>query len=323
MTFKGQKTPKKKSELPKLAEPETPKSFNSVRTRSKSVSRIESTKFDFEPKTPDKPSSSAVNRGFQSARSSMRARSLSRAASDEPKTPKRSAREVRSSISSEDEKTIQTSVSTRSKTLTKSQPSTEDLISTPRMTRKQTKMCNEKYELIVLDESPKKTPKKAPLTNRNSGLTPKLKELNIRLKKKEDKSDEYEIMKENNFVDENDENSQDSDADYAVEKKGRKTPKSVKKKSEPRTPSSVKRKLNVDQSATPKRLSLRRNLLLTPSMKERTLPVLKAATPLQEARKRLHVSAVPKSLPCREEEFNNIFSFLRSKILDESSGLVE
>ncbi|XP_017886459.1 origin recognition complex subunit 1 [Ceratina calcarata] len=59
---------------------------------------------------------------------------------------------------------------------------------------------------------------------------------------------------------------------------------------------------------------------LTPSLGKRKSTLLKPATPLQEARSRLHVSAVPKSLPCREEEFNNIFTFLRGKLEDKSGG---
>ncbi|XP_076630565.1 origin recognition complex subunit 1 [Colletes latitarsis] len=59
---------------------------------------------------------------------------------------------------------------------------------------------------------------------------------------------------------------------------------------------------------------------LTPSMRERHGTLIKPATPLQEARSRLHVSAVPKSLPCREEEFNNIFTFLKGKLEDKSGG---
>jgi origin recognition complex subunit 1 len=34
----------------------------------------------------------------------------------------------------------------------------------------------------------------------------------------------------------------------------------------------------------------------------------------------LHVSAVPDSLPCREKEFEDIFSFVESKILDGTGG---
>jgi len=59
---------------------------------------------------------------------------------------------------------------------------------------------------------------------------------------------------------------------------------------------------------------------LTPSMKVRTDILVKPITPLQEIRTRLHVSAVPKSLPCREEEFNNIYTFLESKLIDNSGG---
>ncbi|XP_011701490.1 PREDICTED: origin recognition complex subunit 1 isoform X2 [Wasmannia auropunctata] len=61
---------------------------------------------------------------------------------------------------------------------------------------------------------------------------------------------------------------------------------------------------------------------LTPSMKMRTDILAKPITPLQEIRTRLHVSAVPKSLPCREEEFNNIYTFLESKLMDKSGGSI-
>ena len=43
-------------------------------------------------------------------------------------------------------------------------------------------------------------------------------------------------------------------------------------------------------------------------------------TPLQEARVRLHVSAVPESLPCREEEFAQIQQFVADKLVDQSGG---
>ena len=35
---------------------------------------------------------------------------------------------------------------------------------------------------------------------------------------------------------------------------------------------------------------------------------------------RLHVSAVPSSLPCRESEFAEIYSFVEGKILSGSGG---
>lgn len=41
---------------------------------------------------------------------------------------------------------------------------------------------------------------------------------------------------------------------------------------------------------------------------------------LAVARKRLHVSAVPKSLPCREKEYMEIYSFLEGNIVDKIGG---
>ncbi|XP_077259349.1 origin recognition complex subunit 1 isoform X1 [Temnothorax americanus] len=75
-------------------------------------------------------------------------------------------------------------------------------------------------------------------------------------------------------------------------------------------------------SITPKVRALLKQNALTPSMKRRTDMLVKPATPLQEIRTRLHVSAVPKSLPCREEEFNNIYTFLESKLMDNSGGSI-
>ena len=83
---------------------------------------------------------------------------------------------------------------------------------------------------------------------------------------------------------------------------------------------SIETQLAETHLSTPKSRPVKRNL--TPSMGKRSSTLLKAATPLQEARSRLHVSAVPKSLPCREEEFNNIFTFLRGKLVDKSGGCI-
>ena len=41
---------------------------------------------------------------------------------------------------------------------------------------------------------------------------------------------------------------------------------------------------------------------------------------LAEAQKRLHVSAVPDSLPCREEEFAEVFSYVESKLRSGDGG---
>uniref|UniRef100_A0AAQ4PM89 Origin recognition complex subunit 1 n=1 Tax=Gasterosteus aculeatus aculeatus TaxID=481459 RepID=A0AAQ4PM89_GASAC len=58
----------------------------------------------------------------------------------------------------------------------------------------------------------------------------------------------------------------------------------------------------------------------TPSIPSRSLPARQPANVLEEARTRLHVSSVPESLPCREQEFQDIYSFVESKIEDGTGG---
>lgn len=109
------------------------------------------------------------------------------------------------------------------------------------------------------------------------------------------------------------------DSDFESPKKRQTPRRQTNQKAEKSTPA---------KAVTPRRLKFQtpkktpRKLLqnLTPSMRERSNQIVKPSTLLQEARNRLHVSAVPKSLPCREEEFNNIFMFLRSKLLDGTGG---
>ncbi|CAI5636849.1 unnamed protein product [Oreochromis niloticus] len=58
----------------------------------------------------------------------------------------------------------------------------------------------------------------------------------------------------------------------------------------------------------------------TPSIPIRSLQTQQPANILEEARARLHVSSVPESLPCREQEFQDIYSFVESKIVDNTGG---
>ncbi|GAB1288731.1 Origin recognition complex subunit 1 [Apodemus speciosus] len=58
----------------------------------------------------------------------------------------------------------------------------------------------------------------------------------------------------------------------------------------------------------------------TPQIRDRNLAVQEPASVLEEARLRLHVSAVPDSLPCREQEFQDIYNFVESKLLDGTGG---
>ncbi|GAB0193165.1 origin recognition complex subunit 1 [Grus japonensis] len=58
----------------------------------------------------------------------------------------------------------------------------------------------------------------------------------------------------------------------------------------------------------------------TPEIPRRNHAVQKPASILAEARLRLHVSAIPESLPCREEEFQDIYNFVESKLIDGTGG---
>ncbi|KAG9277287.1 origin recognition complex subunit 1 [Astyanax mexicanus] len=58
----------------------------------------------------------------------------------------------------------------------------------------------------------------------------------------------------------------------------------------------------------------------TPSIPARSLPARKPGNVLEEARLRLHVSSVPESLPCREQEFQDIYNFVESKVMDGTGG---
>uniref|UniRef100_A0A8C5ZR52 Origin recognition complex subunit 1 n=1 Tax=Marmota marmota marmota TaxID=9994 RepID=A0A8C5ZR52_MARMA len=60
--------------------------------------------------------------------------------------------------------------------------------------------------------------------------------------------------------------------------------------------------------------------LATPQIRSRNLAAPEPANMLEEARLRLHVSAVPESLPCREQEFQGIYNFVESKLLDHTGG---
>lgn len=60
---------------------------------------------------------------------------------------------------------------------------------------------------------------------------------------------------------------------------------------------------------------------LTPTLIGRESQMTRSSkSELQLARESLHVSVVPTSLPCRETEFKNIYTFLESKIQDQCGG---
>ncbi|XP_027628037.1 origin recognition complex subunit 1 isoform X2 [Tupaia chinensis] len=74
-------------------------------------------------------------------------------------------------------------------------------------------------------------------------------------------------------------------------------------------------------SKTPKKTSTPRTPRhASPQIRSRNLAAPEPASILEEARLRLHVSAIPESLPCREQEFQDIYNFVESKLLDRTGG---
>ncbi|XP_014380924.1 origin recognition complex subunit 1 [Alligator sinensis] len=82
-----------------------------------------------------------------------------------------------------------------------------------------------------------------------------------------------------------------------------------------KTPSGTTTPRKTPELRTPKML---RNA--TPRIPSRCQAARKPANILEEARLRLHVSAVPESLPCREKEFQDIYNFVESKLIDGTGG---
>ncbi|XP_036611341.1 origin recognition complex subunit 1 [Trichosurus vulpecula] len=87
------------------------------------------------------------------------------------------------------------------------------------------------------------------------------------------------------------------------------TPSKTTTKTHPKTPTKT-------LSKTPKKTSE----LRTPQIRRRRQAAQKPTNTLEEARMRLHISFVPESLPCREQEFQDIYSFVESKLLDRTGG---
>ncbi|MED6272389.1 hypothetical protein CHARACLAT_029741, partial [Characodon lateralis] len=125
---------------------------------------------------------------------------------------------------------------------------------------------------------------------------------------------------EDEDAEEEEENGPDSDDEEVVKKSrrssssaGSRTPRSKQKTcSSARTPRKTPRKTTLSTPRTPRHA--------TPSIPSRSQPARRPTNVLEEARTRLHVSSVPESLPCREQEFQDIYSFVESKIMDGTGG---
>ncbi|XP_039484607.1 origin recognition complex subunit 1 [Drosophila santomea] len=118
---------------------------------------------------------------------------------------------------------------------------------------------------------------------------------------------------------------QDEDEDYSPKKSVQKTPTRTRRSSAitktATTPSKGITTATAPMTPSQKMKKIRAGEL-SPSMQQRTdLPAKESSkSELQLAREQLHVSVVPKSLPCREREFENIYAFLEGKIQDQCGG---
>ena len=125
--------------------------------------------------------------------------------------------------------------------------------------------------------------------------------------------------------------SSDEDDDFIPVKK--KYSKPNKKVSKPATSwsetesSSSESDGDSDSSALPKKKTGQTPARKTPNKKTfkpsvapRAKPLPANVDPITEAQRRLHVSAVPSSLPCREEEFAEIFGYVEAKLREGTGG---
>jgi origin recognition complex subunit 1 len=101
------------------------------------------------------------------------------------------------------------------------------------------------------------------------------------------------------------------------------TPKKRRKFNEARTPTSKRKDLTPRKFLTPthKRIVLKRQLEFTP-LGTRVLSPSILSSPFQVARNQLHVSSVPATLPCREEEFSEVYSHLEKAITDGTGSCI-
>ncbi|KKY24079.1 putative origin recognition complex subunit 1 [Diplodia seriata] len=101
------------------------------------------------------------------------------------------------------------------------------------------------------------------------------------------------------------------------------TPKKRRKLNEATTPTSRRKDLTPRKFITPthKRIVLKKPLEFTP-LGTRILSPNVLSSPYQVARNQLHVSSVPATLPCREDEFSTVYSHLEAAITDGSGSCI-
>ncbi|KAF2761996.1 P-loop containing nucleoside triphosphate hydrolase protein, partial [Pseudovirgaria hyperparasitica] len=103
-----------------------------------------------------------------------------------------------------------------------------------------------------------------------------------------------------------------------------KTPRKRQKLKGAATPTSARKARTPSKNfltPTHKRIVVKKPLEFTP-LGTRVLSPSALSSPFQLARSQLHVSSVPATLPCREEEFSTVYSHLEAAITDGSGSCI-
>ncbi|KAL8771171.1 MAG: hypothetical protein Q9209_003342 [Squamulea sp. 1 TL-2023] len=102
------------------------------------------------------------------------------------------------------------------------------------------------------------------------------------------------------------------------------TPSKKRKFSTTSTPSKTPKRTPSKQYLTPthKRIIVKKPLTFTPLGTRILSPHHTTSSPFQLARSNLHVSSIPATLPCREEEFNTVYTHLEAAITAGSGACI-
>ncbi|KAM4739739.1 origin recognition complex subunit 1 isoform 3-T3 [Anableps anableps] len=129
----------------------------------------------------------------------------------------------------------------------------------------------------------------------------------------EEKEDFVPSRKELQSSSEEEEEEAGLGSDEEAAKRRRRCSPRSRRKASAQTPRKTPRKGRPSSPRTRRRRA-------APRIPSRARQARRPANILEEARTRLHVSSVPESLPCREQEFQDIYSFVEGKILDGMGG---
>ncbi|CAB4005725.1 Origin recognition complex subunit 1, partial [Paramuricea clavata] len=135
--------------------------------------------------------------------------------------------------------------------------------------------------------------------------------------------DEEELSESEELQSEEDEPEDDCVASRRKSrKKSAKTPTRSKKRSttKRKQPNTTPKRKSIPSPKTPKSRRKSRLSFATPCIPVRAQSCKTPVTPLEKARASLHVSAVPGSLPCREQQFEDIYSFVEGKLSDDTGS---